>query len=107
MLTVHALIVTLCYTVQATERRTRERMLQEQQKAEEAAHVAALSSSALLTEARDQTYSALSGTGSRYRVDHFKGFSQQEADAVRAEQARQREELEVRCAADLVKWVSW
>jgi hypothetical protein len=84
------------------ERKSRERAEKAAAIAAETAQVAALSSSSLLTEDRSQTY-ARSGYG-KVRVDHFKGFSQQEVDAIRAEQERQRLELEVRrFAADLAQ----
>jgi RIB43A len=74
------------------ERKSRERAEKAASIAAEAAQVAALSSSSLLTEDRSQTYGR--GGYGKVRVDHFKGFSQQEVDAIRAEQERQRLELE-------------
>ena len=75
---------------QAAERRARERAEKEADAAASALHASNVANSAMLTEARGQSY-AVTGPA-RYRPDHFKGFSQQEADAVRAEQAKQREE---------------
>jgi hypothetical protein len=82
------------WLLQLAERRARERREAEQARALEAEHVATMSGSALLTESRNQVYTA-AGPGGRIRRDHYKGMSAEEVQAAAEEQARQRDELQV------------